>query len=73
MKYFLRILVSYQLLFVLLPSLLGEGLGVRCFATHLMGGWAGYEYLGLNPVSCNYKYQITFKVYRYCQDNVGPF
>lgn len=41
-------------------------------ATHLMGGWAGYQYLGLNTVTGNYQYQVTVKVYRYCQDNVGP-
>lgn len=45
---------------------------MRCYATHLMGGWAGYEYLGLNSATGDYKYQVTVKVYRYCQDNVGP-
>jgi len=41
-------------------------------ATHLMGGWAGYQYLGLNASTGNYKYLVTVKVYRYCQDIVGP-
>src|ERR1051326_609874 len=41
-------------------------------ATHLMGGWAGYQYLGLNSSTGNYKYVVTVKVYRYCDDQVGP-
>src|ERR1035437_2250494 len=42
------------------------------FATHLMGGWTGYQYLGLNTITGNYKYQVTVKVYRYCDDLTGP-
>ncbi len=41
-------------------------------ATHLMGGWAGYQYLGLNAATGNYRYQVTLKVYRFCNDQIGP-
>ncbi|MBI3500657.1 MAG: gliding motility-associated C-terminal domain-containing protein [Bacteroidetes bacterium] len=55
------LLTSY---FLLLTSL--------SFATHLMGGWAGYQYLGLNSSTGNYKYQVTLKIYRYCDDQTLP-
>ena len=55
--------VGMGFLFSLLP--------VFSFATHLMGGWAGYQYLGLQP-SGNYRYQVTVKVYRFCNDQIGP-
>ncbi len=41
-------------------------------ATHLMGGWTGYQYLGFNIATGNYKYQVTVKMYRYCDDVIGP-
>ncbi|TAL62529.1 MAG: T9SS type B sorting domain-containing protein [Bacteroidetes bacterium] len=47
-------------------------LSTTASATHLMGGWAGYQYLGLNSVTGNYEYQVTFKVYLYCDDITLP-
>jgi gliding motility-associated-like protein len=63
MKHFLKIFLFLIFNFSFL---------IESNATHLMGGWCGYAYLGLNPVSGNYKYQVTFKVYRYCDDNSLP-
>ena len=42
------------------------------FATHLMGGWSGYTYLGLNSSTGNYQYQVTLKVYRFCDGTTLP-
>ena len=63
MNYYNKI---FFLLFFLLSTV------YSAFATHLMGGWAGYQYLGLNSSTGNYKYIATVKVYRYCDDVVGP-
>jgi len=59
--FFLRMFAVLLLLFPAVAS-----------ATHLMGGWAGYQYLGLNSITGNYKYQVTVKVYRYCDSQVFP-
>jgi len=63
MKHFYKIFLIFNFSFLIFNS---------AYATHLMGGWAGYQYLGLNTITGNYKYQVTVKVYRYCDDIIGP-
>ena len=44
-----------------------------CFtssATHLLGGYMNYEFLNIDPTSGNYRYKITFHVYRDCSGQV---
>ena len=39
-------------------------------ATHLLGGYMNYEFLNINPTNGDYRYKITFHVYRDCSGKV---
>ncbi|MCO6495800.1 MAG: gliding motility-associated C-terminal domain-containing protein [Bacteroidetes bacterium] len=42
----------------------------EAFSTHLVGGYAGYEYLGKVGNTSKYRYRIYFNVYRDCNSKV---
>ncbi|MEK9601439.1 MAG: hypothetical protein VW147_06320, partial [Bacteroidota bacterium] len=60
LKYSLKIVVFFLLL---LSSLTSN-------ATHLLGGYMNYEFLSVDSISGNYRYKITFHVYRDCSGKV---
>ncbi|MEP7170010.1 MAG: hypothetical protein ABI855_11620, partial [Bacteroidota bacterium] len=37
-------------------------------ATHIMGGNINYEYLGLDSLTGNYRYQVTIYLFRLCDN-----
>lgn len=46
------------------------GLTNAAFATHLVGGYAGYELLGRIGNTTDYRYRVYFTVYRDCKSTV---
>ena len=43
---------------------------LTCDATHLLGGYMNYEFININTTTGEYRYKITFHVYRDCSGNV---
>ncbi len=60
--------LRYSLKIVVLILLLFSGLNSH--ATHLLGGYMNYEFLNINPTNGDYRYKITFHVYRDCSGKV---
>jgi gliding motility-associated-like protein len=56
----LKIVVLFLLLFS----------GLTSHATHLLGGYMNYEFLNIDGTTGDYRYKITFHVYRDCSGDV---
>lgn len=62
--------MRYKFLFKIVAFSLLLFSGLTSSATHLLGGYMNYEFLNIDPTSGNYRYKITFHVYRDCSGKV---